>query len=262
MEKYSGKRIVMVGAGNLATQLSGALLHTGNQIIQVYSRTAAHARALAGTLNSSWTDRISEITDQGDLYILAVSDSALLQLASQIKIDSQLIVHTSGSMGMDIFTGKVKNYGVFYPLQTFSINRPVDFKEIPVAIEGNNKESEAALMQLGRQVSGRVIKLNSTDRLYLHLAAVFACNFTNHLYHLASLILERKNIPFDLLLPLIQETAGKVRTILPGEGQTGPAVRNDQIVIKKHLDLLSFSPEIRELYDSISRSIFSLSHNS
>ncbi len=261
MDKYSGKRIVMVGSGNVACQLSKALLDAGYQIIQVYSRTAAHARALAVTLNSSWTDQVSEITEQGDLYILAVSDSAIPQLADQINIKSQLVVHTSGSMEMNIFRGKAKNYGVFYPLQTFSKNRTVDFKNIPVAVEGNNKESEATLSHLGQQVSERIIKLNSTDRLYLHLAAVFACNFTNHLYHLASLILDKKNIPFDLLLPLIHETAGKIRTIHPGEGQTGPAVRNDQIVIKKHLDLLSFSPEIRELYDLLSRSIYSLAHD-
>ncbi len=260
MEKYSGKRIVMIGSGNVASQLSNALLSAGYQVIQVYSRTAAHARALAVTLNASWTDQVSEITDQGDIYILAVVDSALPQLADQIRIRSQLLIHTSGSVEMNLFRGKAKNYGVFYPLQTFSKNKPVDFRVIPVAVEGNNKESENALLHLGHQVSERVIKLNSTDRLHLHLAAVFACNFTNHLYHLASLILDKKNLPFDLLLPLIHETAGKIKTIHPREGQTGPAVRNDQIVIKKHLDLLSFSTEIRELYDLLSRNIFSLSH--
>jgi predicted short-subunit dehydrogenase-like oxidoreductase (DUF2520 family) len=261
MDNNPGKRIVMLGAGNVAIHLSGALLNAGYPVIQVYSRTGAHARALAAALNTHWTDQVSEITDQGDLYILAVSDSALPQLADQIKINSQLLVHTSGSMEMDLFRGKAKNYGVFYPLQTFSKNRPVDFQDIPVAIEANNKESETALLHLGQRISGRVVKLNSAERLQLHLAAVFACNFTNHFFHLASLILDKKNIPFDLLLPLIQETADKIRTIHPGEGQTGPAVRNDQIVVKKHLDLLSFSPEIRELYDSISRSIFSLSHD-
>ncbi len=259
MEKNSGKRIVMVGSGNLACQLSIALLNTDYQIIQVYSRTAAHAHALADTINSSWTDQVSEITDQGDLYILAITDSALPQLADQISIKSQLVVHTSGSVDINLFHGKARNYGVLYPLQTFSRNKPVDFRTIPLAIEGNNKESEAALLHLGHQISERVIKLNSTDRLHLHLAAVFASNFTNHLYHLASVILDKKNLPFDLLSPLIHETADKIRTLHPAAGQTGPAVRNDQIVIKKHLDLLSFSPEIRDLYDLLSRSIFSFS---
>lgn len=261
MENYSGKRVVMIGSGNLAHHLSHALLNAGYRVIQVYSRTAVHACALASALNSSWTDRVTEITDQGDLYILAVSDSALPELAAKMNLRSQLVVHTSGSVGMDLFHGKAKNYGVFYPLQTFTKERPVDFNEIPVAVEGNNRKSEAALLQLGKQVSGRVIKLNSTDRLYLHLAAVVACNFTNHLYRLASLILDKRNLSFELLLPLIEETAAKTRAIHPAEGQTGPAVRNDQIVIKKHLDLLSFSTEISELYEAISRSIFSLSHD-
>lgn len=259
MENFSGKRVVMIGSGNVASHLSNALLKAGYKVIQVYSRTAAHARALAAPLEASWTDRVSKITDQGDLYILAVSDSALPELAGQINIHSQLVVHTSGSVGMDLFLGKMKNYGVFYPLQTFSKNRPVDFKGIPVAIEGNNKQSEKVLLQIGQKLSGRAIKLSSTDRLYLHLAAVFASNFANHFYHISSLILEKRALPFDLLLPLIDETAAKTRNIHPAEGQTGPAVRNDQIVIKKHLDLLSFSPEIRELYEVISRSIFSLS---
>ncbi len=261
MEKNSVKRIVMIGSGNVARQLSIALFHAGYQIIQVYSRTAAHASALADALNASCTDRIVDISDQADLYILAVSDSALPKLAGQINIKSQLVVHTSGSIGMNLFQGKASNFGVLYPLQTFSRNKPVDFSTVPVAIEANNKESKAALLHLGHQLSERVIELDSNNRLHLHLAAVFACNFTNHLYHLASLILEKKNLPFDLLLPLIHETADKTRTIHPGEGQTGPAVRNEKFVIKKHLDLLSFSPEIRELYDILSRNIFSLSRN-
>ena len=245
----------------MASHLSSALLNAGYKIIQVYSRTSVAARDLAYKLNAAWTDQVSEITDQGDLYILAVSDSALPQMVEQIKIDSQMMVHTSGSIGIDVFSGKVKNYGVFYPLQTFSKSRAVDFNGIPVIIEGNSEKSEKILSDLGHQISGRVVKLNSADRQYLHLAAVFACNFTNHLYHLAFLILDKNKLPFDLMIPLINETAGKIRTAHPDEGQTGPAIRNDQIVIKKHLDLLSFSPGIRELYDLMSRSISSHYHD-
>jgi len=259
MKQFSDKRIVMVGAGNLAWCLSSALMNAGHQVVQVFSRTSSAARELAHTLNASWTNKASDITDQGDIYILSVSDSALSHLISQIEIDSQIMVHTSGSLDIEVFTSKAKNYGVLYPLQTFSKTRSVDFSEIPVIIEGNNADSEKALLTLGKQISNKVLTLNSEDRLYLHLAAVFACNFTNHFYHLASLLLEKRDLSLDLLMPLINETADKIGMIHPAKGQTGPAIRNDQNVIKKHLDLLSFSPGIRELYEVMSRSIFSFS---
>ena len=261
MEKQMGKKIVMIGAGNVAGHLSVALQNSGNQIIQVFSRTQSAAKTLANKLNSSPTNRISQITDQGDLYILAVSDSALPLLIKQLRFDSRLVVHTSGSMNMNVFEGAATNYGVIYPLQTFSKGKMVDFNEVPVIIEGNNKGNEKTLIDMCQQISERVIKLDSIDRLYLHLAAVFACNFTNHLYSLASEILDVRHLSFELLTPLINETAEKVQAIQPAGAQTGPAIRNDQIVIKKHLDLLSFSPGTKELYEKLSQSIYARSDN-
>ena len=261
MEKQMGKRIVMIGAGNVAGHLSVALQNSGNQIIQVYNRTKSAAENLAKELNSFPTDRISEITDQADLYILAVSDSALPLLVKQLRFDTRLVVHTSGSMDIKVFESAATNYGVIYPLQTFSKERMVDFNEVPIIVEGNNEDSEKILINLCQQISEKVIKLDSTDRLFLHLAAVFACNFTNHLYSLASEILDSRRLSFELLTPLINETAQKVQTIHPAEAQTGPAIRNDEIVIKKHLDLLSFSPGTRELYEKLSQSIYTRSHN-
>ena len=260
MEKQQGIRITLIGAGNVANHLSVALLRSGNQIVQVFSRTMKAATKLADKVNASPSNQISEITDECDLYIFAVSDSVLPLLAKQMNIGSRMAVHTSGSIGMNVFQDFAENYGVIYPLQTFSKDRLLDFKKVPLIVEGNNSEIENSLMFLSQQISDHVLRLGSEDRQYLHLAAVFSCNFTNHLYHLASEILEKKGIPFDLLIPLLTETAEKVKTVPPAMAQTGPAVRNDQNVIKKHLDLLSFSPGSVELYEKLSQSIYHHSH--
>jgi predicted short-subunit dehydrogenase-like oxidoreductase (DUF2520 family) len=260
MEKQPGTRIVMIGAGNVASHLSVALKRSGNQIVQVFSRTMKAAKELADKVNARPSDQISELTDECDLYIFSVSDTVLPQLAKQMRIGSTLTVHTSGSIGMDVFEDLATNYGVIYPLQTFSRDRSIDFKKVPLMVEGRDKENENRLMNLCKQLSDNVLRLGSEDRQFLHLAAVFSCNFTNHLYHLASEILERKGIPFEVLIPLLTETAEKVKSIPPAMAQTGPAIRNDQNVIKKHLDLLSFSPGSMELYEKLSRSIYHHSH--
>jgi predicted short-subunit dehydrogenase-like oxidoreductase (DUF2520 family) len=261
MEKQMGKKIVMIGAGNVATHLSAALIKSGNPIIQVFSRSRNSARKLAENLSASWTIQMSEITDRGDLYILAVSDDILPEIAAKLKLQNKLLVHTSGSIGLDVFKESSEYYGVIYPVQTFSKEREIDFSNVPIFVEGNNEASEKSLIELCEKISGSVLKMDSTDRMYLHAAAVFACNFTNHLYHIASEILRKRNLPFELLVPLIHETANKIKSVHPAMAQTGPAIRNDQIVIKKHLDLLSFSPGTSELYQKLSQSIYSLSTN-
>ena len=255
MDNLTVKKIVMVGAGNLAVHLSLALKNAGYQIIQVFSRTEESAKHLADKLNADWLTALSQLSDKGDLYFLALSDMALQELIGYIGGGQKFLVHTSGSIPLEILRNRSANYGVFYPVQTFTKTRAVDFSNIPLCIEANNEKNEELLFELGRKLSDRVFRINSRQRLYLHLAAVFASNFTNHMYHISSVILEKEELPPDLLIPLITETASKVRTIHPSKGQTGPAVRNDQNVIKKHLDLLSFSPEMREIYTILSRNI-------
>lgn len=247
-------KIVLIGAGNVATHLSFALQQAGHTITQVYSRSENSASILANHLNASWTTDIKLISNVADIYIFSLKDDALQTIVRQLPVNDGIWVHTSGSIPMDIFKGYAGKYGVLYPLQTFSKARKTDFSQVPCFIEADSKSTEVLLYEIAEQLSKHIHILNSDKRKYLHLAAVFACNFTNHMYVLASKILEKETIPGEVLLPLIDETAAKIHTLSPVEAQTGPAVRYDQSVIQKHLDLLS-PPEMREIYELISKNI-------
>ena len=246
----------MIGAGRVAGHLSQVLHKAGHKIIQVISRTDKSARALAGTYGCSWSTDIQELLPDADLIIFSVRDDVLQYLISQAEPGKALAVHTGGSILVIIFKGKVRNYGVFYPLQTFSKGRTPDFRKIPMCIEANTPDNEQILMALARQFSEVVIRADSTQRLTLHLAAIMANNFGNHLLVLAQQILEKEHLSFELLRPLIEETVAKAFDLGPQEAQTGPAARNDEIVIKKHLDLLSCSPEIQRVYEVLTESIW------
>ena len=164
-------------------------------------------------------------------------------------------------MPLSILEKYSENVGVFYPLQTFSKNREVNFSEIPVFIEANSTENEKKLFQIAEKISGKVSVLNSEKRLYLHISAVFACNFVNHFYTIAAEVLKSEEVPFDALLPLIMETAAKVQNMEPEKAQTGPAVRFDENVISKHTEVLQSFPEFQKLYDIVSESIFKFHQN-
>lgn len=246
-------KIVIIGAGNLATHLSRALQQAGEQIVQVYSRTAVSALELATLLNVPYTANLDEIVADADVYFYAVSDDALESLLQLPFAPDAIYVHTAGSVSMDVFIDKKSNYGVFYPLQTFSKNKQVDFKTIPVFIEASSLEVESTLFKLAHAVSEQVYKTNSEQRLKLHVSAVFACNFVNHLYQIASEVVRSADLPFDVLKSLIIETAQKVMQLSPEEAQTGPAKRNDQGVINKHLDVLGDEdPSLKKLYQDLS----------
>ncbi|GHV58156.1 hypothetical protein FACS1894182_09170 [Bacteroidia bacterium] len=249
-------KIVLIGAGNVATQLGIALKEKGFQVVQVYSRTLSTAEMLGKKLQTDFTSQLPEITTQADLYIFSVKDAALPLVLKTFPKTSGLWVHTSGSVPMHIFTGSsATRYGVFYPLQTFSKNRNVSFKHIPVFLEANNAEDEQLLKEIALSLSDKVLPLSSEKRQQLHLAAVFACNFTNHLYNIAAQILENQGVDWKILLPLIEETAAKVREFTPREAQTGPAVRYDIPVIEKHLEMLRNDPDEQEIYRILSQDI-------
>ena len=252
--------IVLVGAGNLATHLGKALYRKGFRIVQVYSRTEKAARTLAQELEADYTTGLDALATDARLYIVALKDEALLQLLPTLVNgrEQALWVHTAGSVPMTVWQGRVEHYGVFYPMQTFSKQREVDFRDIPVFVEASGAEEEAFLMKLGHTLSQRVSVATSEQRKSLHLAAVFACNFTNHMYALAEKLLQRYGLTFDAMLPLIDETARKVHTLSPKAAQTGPAVRYDRQVMQAHLDLLANDPGMQHLYRLISESI----HNS
>lgn len=254
-------KITMIGAGNVATHLALNLQKKGFVIMQVFSRTEESAKVLAIKTGASYTTRLNELSDESELFIISVSDNTLEEIINKISFGTSLAVHTSGSMPMNIFNEKTVNYGVLYPLQTFSKERTLDLSDVPFCIEANSSANLKVLKELCSKLSKSVVFMNSSKRLSLHLAAVMACNFSNHVYSLAEKFLAQNDLPFDLLHPLIRETTEKAVEFGPSIVQTGPAVRNDQNVIKKHLELLSFSPELTEIYELISRSIINSEAN-
>ncbi len=249
--------IVFIGAGNLATNLAKAFYRKGFRIAQVYSRTEASAKALAQLVEADYTTDLSALKHHARMYVVALKDSALSQLLPIMTSgrEQALWVHTAGSVPMEVWNGLVERYGVFYPLQTFSKQREVDFKEIPIFVEGCAPEVTAFLKEVAATLSKKVYEADSSQRERLHLAAVFACNFTNHMYALAARLLEHNHLPFNVLLPLIDETARKVHELSPCEAQTGPALRYDENVINHHLQLLADEPRLQEVYRLLSRSI-------
>jgi predicted short-subunit dehydrogenase-like oxidoreductase (DUF2520 family) len=248
-------KIAIIGAGNLASRVSIELFRNGSEIVQVYSRTIKSASKLASEFDCDFTNDTSQISPNADIYLIAVSDMALDSILETANFNNKLIAHTAGSVPMKALAKYSQNYGVFYPLQTFSKNREIEFENVPFCIEANNSKNEGILMKLAATISGDVRKIDSEQRKQLHLAAVFACNFVNHMYALAFEMIKDNNLSFDILRPLIAETAAKIEQIEPGAAQTGPAVRMDMNVIQKHLDVLSNKPGLSELYEKISLSI-------
>ena len=247
--------IVIIGAGRLATHLGLALFRQGLRIVQVYNRTPEKGNKLAGRIGADFTASIQEIAQEADLYILAVSDSVLEDLAARLRLKDRLVVHTSGTIGMDVLSPISANVGVFYPLQTFAHKRRIDFRKIPVCIEGNSAVSEHKLAELAGKITQRICMLSSDKRRLLHLGAVFSSNFTNFMYAITEELLKAHEIPFDLLEPLILQTARNIKHGDLMQYQTGPAVRGDIKVIEKHHDLLSAYPDYLEIYRLITNNI-------
>ena len=250
-------RIVMIGAGRLASHLTRALYQAGHEILQVYSRTGKSAIPLARMVNAVPVTDVSELAAGADLYIMSVKDDALATLIPQVSeiVKDKVVVHTAGSVPMSVFEGHAEHYGVFYPMQTFSKEREVDFAEIPCFLEAGDAPTLELLGQVAASVSRKVYSLSSEQRRYLHLAAVFACNFVNHCYAMASDLLQKNGIPFEVMYPLIDETAAKVHAMSPAQAQTGPAVRYDTSVITRQSEMLKDNPVVREVYDKMSLSI-------
>ena len=246
--------IVFIGAGNVATHLAEAFQNTGREIMQVYSRTENSAKILADKIGAKYTDDLNKIIPDADLYIISVADSALPLIVKNINLGESLVTHTSGFHEMNVLKNISKNIGVFYPLQTFSKNRKVDFISIPMCIEANSEENIKLLEDLALSFSSNIHFINSEQKKVLHLAAVFTSNFTNQMYSIAEEILNNEKISFDILKPLIKETAKKAIDINPYESQTGPARRNDIIVMAHHLKMLE-NKKYKELYEMMSEMV-------
>ena len=243
------KKITMIGAGNLATHLCRALIKSGHEIIQIYSRTVESASTLAKEINVPYTTDTKAIKSS-DLAIIALKDDSIQDIEKQIGFPK---VHTSGTKPISTLSGK--NIGVFYPLQTFNKNIDINFKSVPICVESSNSNLLQTLKNLALSISDKVVELNSEQRKNLHLAAVISCNFSNMLYLFSEEICQKEGISFDILQPLILETAQKIKYVSPSLAQTGPAKRGDFETIAKHLILLENDEEKKEIYKLLTASI-------
>ncbi|CAN1513261.1 COG5495 Uncharacterized conserved protein [Flavobacteriaceae bacterium] len=229
-------KITIIGSGNVAQHLIDAFAKSNAvEIVQVYSRTQKHISPL---LDSSKITNDWNALAEADLYIIAVSDDAIPYISSQLPFENRLVVHTSGSAPLTSLDDKNRK-GVFYPLQTFTKGKSVDFKVIPFCLETQLDNDYALLEKVAQSISDSVYKIDSHQRKALHVAAVFVNNFTNYLYQLGNEICQENHVPFDILKPLILETAEKLLTLSPKEAQTGPAKRNDLSTIEAHESFLS-----------------------
>jgi predicted short-subunit dehydrogenase-like oxidoreductase (DUF2520 family) len=248
------QKIVILGAGRLAVNLSMAIHKKGYEIAEVCNRTEKRGRSLARRLGAKYVPQPEMITQDADLYIVAVSDNAIPDILERITTD-RLMVHTSGSVGMDILQKASQNYGVIYPPQTFTAGKLIPFRKIPLCIEASSKINLEILRSFADSISDKVYEINSEQRRVVHLSAVFASNFSNYLISVSEELLREKGIDFGILEPIIRQTA---RNTLKGDVftlQTGPAVRGDQETIRQHLELLSSHPDYKEIYDLITRTI-------
>ena len=250
--------LVIIGSGNVATHLALAFKEAGINIYGVYSKTFEHAKNLAKKLDTIAYLTIDDIPTNADAYLLAVSDSALLDILKQLPPVDSLLMHTSGTVGLDVFPNKFKKTAVFYPLQTFTKEKKVDFSTVPILIESKDEEVLKLLQILGNKISKEVKHANSEQRKQLHLAAVFACNFTNYLFQISYDLLDKNGLDFALLKPLIKETIEKLDFLSPAEAQTGPSIRRDFETLNEHLEILKDYPDYHYIYHIISDQILKL----
>ena len=248
-------KVVLIGSGNVATQLGIALQKSKHKIVQVFGRNISSTKTLSKKLSCDYTTHINSISGEADIYIIALRDEAIKPFLGKFSSTDKLVVHTSGSIPLKVFGRKFKNCGVLYPVQTFSVERKIDFKNIPVCIEAGNDVSKRKIVQLVKTITTETHFINSEKRKKIHLAAVFANNFTNHLFSIAENILSGEKLSFDLIRPIILETALKVQSASPIKMQTGPAKRGDKAVIKEHLKMLKDKRKFQRIYKLITESI-------
>lgn len=248
-------KITFIGSGNVAFNLAKAFDLAGYQIHQVISRNEQTGKELSGKYAAFYNKELSQLMGDADFILLCIPDKAIETVATQIKVIGPVIMHCAGSCSLKTLSNHVNPAAVFYPLQTFTKGRQVDFNKIPILVEGVDFKTYQIVRDLAFSISNKVVELDSEKRLYLHLAAVIANNFTNHLLAQSEKIMKLQQLPFDLLKPLVEETVKKAFEGSPSKNQTGPAVRNDQSTIQKHLEMLSEDYNLKMLYQMISNHI-------
>ena len=247
-------KVVCIGSGNVATHMAAAFKAKGHDLIQVWSRNPDHAADLAKSLGAAHSSDLGDIDRSADIYMIAVKDDAIASVAEALVDTDGLVVHTSGATSLETLSS-LKHYGVLYPLQTFSKAKALDFSEVPLCIEAMDTAVLQKLRAVAEELSRLVYNVDSEQRKVLHLAAVFACNFVNHLYDLGERVLSDHQLGFEMLRPLIMETALKVQEELPARVQTGPAIRGDKQTMVKHLEMLNSLPHLQDIYQTLSKSI-------
>ncbi|WP_043971882.1 MULTISPECIES: Rossmann-like and DUF2520 domain-containing protein [Acinetobacter] len=256
-------RITLIGAGRVATHLA-RVLQLQHQIVQIFSRDLQRAQVLANQVNAQAINDVRQLNSQTDLVMIAVSDQAISSVMDSIAayLPDNLIVHTSGSTALSILSQTHVRSGVFYPLQTFSLERAVNWSDTPLFVEAVQQQDLTLLTDLANSLSQFVYQYSSKQRLTLHLAAVFACNFSNYCYDMAKQVVDAEQVDFSLLYPLILETANKATVNDPKHMQTGPAMRGDQNILSMHGQLLTESnrSDLRNIYQLMSESILKRHH--
>ncbi|MCL2561836.1 MAG: DUF2520 domain-containing protein [Rikenellaceae bacterium] len=254
------KKIVIIGSGNVAEALVRGLSGAGCPPVQVWARGRTKATDIARLCGCAFATEVKELAP-ADVYIIAVTDRAIRQVAASFNFPPDSVVaHTAGSVGMDVFPPQVKNRAVLYPVQTFTKGRTVDFSETPLLIEGSSQYALRQVTEVAQMLSDKVRQMSSERRMMVHAAAVFACNFANHMYSVGEELTREAGADFEILKPLIAETAGKaVAARSPCDVQTGPAVRNDFETRSRHVELLAQKPYLQNIYINISKSIWETS---
>ncbi|MDP4267713.1 MAG: DUF2520 domain-containing protein [Bacteroidota bacterium] len=248
-------KIVFIGSGNVAYHFSLELYKKGHKIIQIFSHNEKTAKELALKVNSEYQTDINAINKNADIYIISIPDDKISEICLKLNLVDKLVLHTSGLKEMEILHNSSENIGIIYPLQTLTKNKPANLSKAPICIEANNEINLRKVKSLAESISSNVIEITSQQRKIIHLAAVFACNFTTRMYAIAYDLLKKENIDFKILIPLIEETAMNAQYGDPAILQTGPAKRNDINTIREHQLLLSDKPDYKNIYTFITENI-------
>lgn len=247
-------KVVIIGSGNVATVFAKRFFLLKHEIVQVFSATKNNAIQLAETVGAVAVDEISQLTTAADLYIVAVADKAIETIVKQLQVKDKLVVHTAGSVSKDMLQYASSNYGVLYPIQSVRKEMLLE-TPIPFAVDGSSVTVIEQLTELAKTLSTKVVHYTDEQRLKLHVAAVFACNFVNYMYVQSAQFCANEQLDFTVLQALIEETANRLEDKQPTEVFTGPAVRGDINTIHKHLELLQAYPNLQQLYKMLSEQI-------
>jgi predicted short-subunit dehydrogenase-like oxidoreductase (DUF2520 family) len=246
--------VVIIGTGNVATVFGRLIVNKGHKIIEIVGRGKAATASLAKICKAYANTDLSAINNTADIYLIAVVDTAIENVAKQLTLQNKLVVHTAGSVSINVLNKINSGHGVLWPLQTLRKEMKV-IPEIPIVIDANSEATYTALLAFTKTLTDTVFRANDAKRIKLHLAAVMVSNFTNHLYALADDYCRKESLEFKLLLPLIQETSNRIINNAPRNVQTGPAARKDEATINNHLNLLKASPTLYKIYQLMSDSI-------